>query len=95
MISAIRLYQYIAPLILTPASWYLWWHEYDNLQQTLAAWLTPILWAYIVPAVGTNVCQVWEFDVRWKKALSFRLRMVAVAMAIQGLSVMSLKMAQF
>jgi len=66
MISAIRLYQYIAPLILTPASWYLWWHEYDNLQQTLAAWLTPILWAYIVPAVGTNVCQVWEFDVRWK-----------------------------
>lgn len=66
MIPAIRLYPYVAPLILTPLSWYLWRREYDNLPQTLAAWLTPILWAYVVPAIGANVCKVWEFDVRWK-----------------------------
>lgn len=66
MIPMIRLYQYVAPLVLTPLSAYLWWAEYGNLPQLLVAWGVPILWAYIVPAVGTNVCKVWEFDVRWK-----------------------------
>ena len=66
MIPAIRIYQYVAPLVLTPLSMSLWWREYGNLPQLLVAWLLPILWAYIVPAVGTNVCKVWEFDVRWK-----------------------------
>jgi len=66
MTQAIRLYQYLAPVLLTPLSLYLWWTEYRNVSQLLVAWLIPILWAYIVPAVGTNVCKVWEFDVRWK-----------------------------
>lgn len=66
MTSAIRIYQYIAPAILTPLSFYLWWTEYHNIYQVLTAWLVPVLWAYIVPAVGTNICKVWEFDVRWK-----------------------------
>jgi len=66
MIQPIRLYQYIAPAILTPLSFYLWWNEYYNWPQTLVAWLIPVLWAYIVPAVGTNICKVWEFDVKWK-----------------------------
>ncbi len=66
MMRTIRLYQYIAPALLTPLSLYLWWSEYHNIQQVLMAWLIPILWAYIVPAFGTNVCKVWEFDVRWK-----------------------------
>lgn len=62
----LHLYQYIAPAVLAPISCYLWWLEYRNLPQILVAWLIPILWAYIVPAVGTNICKVWEFDVRWK-----------------------------
>lgn len=66
MTPAIRLYQYIAPALLAPLSLYLWWAEYQNVPQVLVAWLIPILWAYIVPAVGTNICKVWEFDVRWK-----------------------------
>jgi hypothetical protein len=66
MTPAIRLYQYIAPALLAPLSFYLWWTEYQNVLQVLVAWLIPILWAYIVPAVGTNICKVWEFDVRWK-----------------------------
>lgn len=66
MRPAIRLYQYIAPAVLAPFSLFLWWAEYRNVPQTLMAWLVPILWAYVVPAVGTNVCKVWEFDVRWK-----------------------------
>lgn len=71
MNRAIRIYQYVAPAILAPLSFYLWWNEYGNLPQVLVAWLIPILWAYIVPGIGTNVCKVWEFDVRWKLG-SFR-----------------------
>lgn len=66
MSQPIRLYQYVAPVVLAPLSFYLWWVEYQNVPQVLIAWLIPIMWAYIVPAVGTNVCKVWEFDVRWK-----------------------------
>lgn len=62
----LQVYQYIAPALLAPVSCYLWWLEYRNLPQVLVAWLIPVLWAYIVPAIGTNICKVWEFDVRWK-----------------------------
>jgi hypothetical protein len=30
----------------------------------LMAWLTPIVFAYVVPGIGTNVLKVWEFDTR-------------------------------
>ena len=66
MNGALRLYQYLAPAILAPLSLYLWWREYGNWPQVLIAWLIPVLWAYIVPGIGTNVLKVWEFDVRWK-----------------------------
>jgi hypothetical protein len=66
MSRLLRVYQYLAPAILAPLSFYLWWREYGNLPQVFVAWLIPILWAYIVPGIGTNICKVWEFDVRWK-----------------------------
>ncbi|MFZ2268292.1 MAG: hypothetical protein WAV95_12010 [Azonexus sp.] len=62
----IRIYPYVAPLVLAPLSFWLWWGEYGNWPQVLVAWLIPVLWAYIVPGVGTNICGVWEFDARWK-----------------------------
>ena len=52
-----RLYAYLGPLILAPLSFYLWRGE-------LAGWLVPVLWAYIVPGIGTNILKVWEFDTR-------------------------------
>lgn len=66
MSRLLQSYQYIAPTILTPLSFFLWWQEYQNVPQVLIVWLIPILWAYLVPGIGTNVCKVWEFDVRWK-----------------------------
>lgn len=58
-------YQYLAPAILTPLSFWLWWKTYmGDFRLVLVAWLTPILFAYIVPAVGTNILKVWEFDTR-------------------------------
>lgn len=58
-------YQYIAPAILTPASFLLWRRTYGgDLRLVAAAWLVPILWSYIVPGVGTNLLRVWEFNTR-------------------------------
>lgn len=61
----LSIYQYAAPLILAPLSFLLWKREYaGNLRLAMTAWLIPILWAYIVPGIGTNVLNVWEFDTR-------------------------------
>lgn len=60
-------YQYVAPAVLTPLSFALWWKTYaGNIWLTLIAWLVPVLYAYIVPGVGTNVLKVWEFDTRFR-----------------------------
>ena len=66
MSRLLRLYQYAGPALLAPLGLYLWWGAYRNVTQVMVAWLVPILWAYLVPAVGANVCKAWEFDVRWK-----------------------------
>ncbi len=61
----LSIYQYAAPIVLAPLSFLLWKREYaGNLKLTATAWLIPILWAYIVPGIGTNVLNVWEFDTR-------------------------------
>ncbi len=58
-------YQYLAPAILAPLSFWLWWQEFSgDLYLLSIAWLLPILYAYIVPGIGTNVLKVWEFDTR-------------------------------
>ena len=67
MKRALSIYQYVAPIVLAPVSFLLWQREYDgNLKLITAAWLVPILWAYIVPGIGTNVLNVWEFDTRFR-----------------------------
>ena len=32
----------------------------------MVAWLIPVLFAYIVPGVGTNLLKVWEFNTRYR-----------------------------
>ncbi|WP_127163949.1 hypothetical protein [Entomomonas moraniae] len=64
MNKLLAFYSYITALILVPLSAYLWWQTYGNWNQWLLAWLIPILWAYIVPGVGTNICKVWEIKSR-------------------------------
>lgn len=60
-------YQYVAPAVLAPLSFALWWRTYDgDLWLTLIAWLIPVVYAYIVPGVGTNILNVWEFDTRFR-----------------------------
>lgn len=67
MRKALSVYQYVGPAVLGPVSLILWYREYGgDLRLVAAAWLIPVLWAYIVPGIGTNVLKVWEFDVRLK-----------------------------
>jgi hypothetical protein len=67
MRRALSIYQYVAPAILGPVSLLLWRREYSgNLKLVATAWLIPVLWAYIVPGIGTNILKVWEFDTRFR-----------------------------
>ncbi len=56
----LRVYQYLAPAIMAPLSWFLCWQTYQRIDLVMMAWLIPIVWAYVVPAVGTNVLKVWN-----------------------------------
>jgi hypothetical protein len=65
MKRALSIYQYVAPAVLAPLSFLLWRDRYrGDLQLVAAAWLVPVLWAYIVPGIGTNVLKVWEFTTK-------------------------------
>lgn len=57
------IYQYIAPLVLTPTAFLLWKSTYaDDVFLILFAVLIPILYAYVVPGIGTNVLKLWKFN---------------------------------
>ena len=60
-------YQYLGPLLLTPLAGWLWWRTYQgDWRLVVQACLLPILYAYIVPGVGTNILKVWEFDTHFR-----------------------------
>jgi hypothetical protein len=65
MRRAFEAYQYVAPALLTPLAAGLWWRHYDgHVALGAIALVVPIAYAYIVPGIGTNLLQVWEFDTR-------------------------------
>lgn len=62
-----RIYQYVVPLLLFPLSYWLWWRRYGGDHGlTLFALSIPIVFSYIVPALGTNWLKIWEFNTRFK-----------------------------
>lgn len=60
-----NIYQYLAPVVLLPLAYWLWLGSAQG-DHRLALWMVavPVLFAYIVPAVGTNVLRVWEINTR-------------------------------
>jgi len=60
-----HVYQYLAPAVLTPLAYWLWLTTADG-DHPVALWMVavPVAFAYIVPAVGTNVLRVWEINTR-------------------------------
>jgi hypothetical protein len=62
-----RIYQYVVPLVLFPLSYWLWWTRYGyDHHLTLFALSIPIVFSYVVPALGTNWLRIWEFNTRLK-----------------------------
>jgi hypothetical protein len=62
-----RIYQYVVPLVMFPLSYWLWSCRYDHDQRlTLFALSIPVVFSYVVPALGTNWLKIWEFNTRWK-----------------------------
>jgi len=60
-----RIYQYVVPLVLFPLSYWLWWRRYDyDHRLVLFALSIPIVFSYVVPALGTNWLRIWEFNTR-------------------------------
>lgn len=61
----LNLYQYLGPVLLTPLAWWLWRSELGGDGETAASViLLPILFAYVIPGLGTNWLGLWEFNTR-------------------------------
>ena len=61
-----NIYQYVAPLIILPLSYYLWLRRLDNHYLVWFALSMPVLSAYVIPGLGTNWLKLWEFNTRFK-----------------------------
>lgn len=60
-----NLYQYLAPVLLFPLSYFLWLRQFDGNHALVWLMLSiPISFAYIIPALGTNWLRLWEFNTR-------------------------------
>jgi hypothetical protein len=62
-----QIYQVVAPATLLPLSYWLWWQRYAGVHRMV--WLSlslPIVFAYVIPYLGTNWLRLWEFNTRLK-----------------------------
>ncbi len=68
-----NIYQYIAVLIFFPLAFYLWHRELADITYVILILSLPVITAYIVPAVGTNITKLWEFNNKKFMIGKFRL----------------------
>jgi hypothetical protein len=60
-------YQYLVPALLFPASYVLWLRRFDGDHGLVVLALSvPVVFAYVVPGIGTNVLKLWEFRTRYR-----------------------------
>lgn len=57
-----NIYQYIAFLVIFPLTVIVWYNSLSSIKYTLLAISLPVITAYIVPAIGTNITGLWEFN---------------------------------
>ena len=62
-----RIWEIAAPAVFLPLAYFLWLRRFggDHLL-TLAAVEIPVLFAYVIPGIGTNVLGLWEVRGRWR-----------------------------
>lgn len=59
-------YPWIAFLFLFPASIFIWRYILDDWGKVATVSIMPVLVSYIIPAAGTNLTKLWEFNTRAK-----------------------------
>jgi hypothetical protein len=60
-----NVYQYLALAVLFPLAYWLWWRRCDGSHRcTLLLLAMPVLYAYIIPGLGTNWLKLWEINTR-------------------------------
>src|SRR5688572_12641336 len=60
-----EVYQYAGPVLLLPLGYWLWSERYDGNEPIVAlAMSVPIVFAYVIPGIGTNWLRLWEFNTR-------------------------------
>lgn len=62
--SFFQVYQYAGPVVLLPLGFYLWYSRYGDARLACLALSLPVLYAYVIPALGTNWLRLWEFNTR-------------------------------
>ena len=63
----LQIYQYAAPLILLPISYWLWSMRYGgDHRMVLFTLALPVTFAYVIPGLGTNWLRLWEFNTRFR-----------------------------
>ena len=60
------IYQWVAFLIIYPASLLIWHYILQDWGKVAAISVLPVLVSYIIPAIGTNVTGLWEFNIKGK-----------------------------
>ena len=62
-----QLYQYVVPLVLLPLGYTVWLqHQAGNHTMAVFALSFPIVFAYVIPGIGTNWLRLWEFNTRFR-----------------------------
>jgi len=61
-----QIYQYAAPLVLLPLGFWLWHNRFGDLRLAGLALSLPVVYAYFIPALGTNWLKLWEFNTRFR-----------------------------
>jgi hypothetical protein len=60
-------YQVIATVALLPISYWLWWQRYSGDHALALMTISiPIVFAYVIPGIGTNWLRLWEVNARWR-----------------------------
>ena len=59
------LYQYIVPGLFFPLGYYFWLERYQGDHALVILTLSlPVVFAYVIPGIGTNFFYLWEFNTR-------------------------------
>lgn len=62
-----QIYQFVFPVVFFPLAYWLWLNRYAGQHDvTILALSIPILFGYIIPALGTNWLRLWEFNTQMR-----------------------------